>query len=82
MPLAWVPVQERAECPRCGFAGERWGLPSVAPCPRCAAPLRPRTTLELDRAPTQLDLQSLGIPPREVLAVRTPGGIECVELAF
>jgi molybdopterin/thiamine biosynthesis adenylyltransferase len=80
VPLAWMPVQERVECRRCGFAEERWGLPSVTPCPRCRAPLRPRTTLELDRAPGKLPLRELGIPLREILAVRTPGGMAVIEL--
>jgi hypothetical protein len=81
VPLAWTPVMERVECRRCKFAEERWGLPEISPCPRCESPLRPRTTLELDRAPGALRLNDIGIPPREILAVRAPDGMIAIELA-
>jgi molybdopterin/thiamine biosynthesis adenylyltransferase len=80
VPLAWMPVQERVECRRCGFTEERWGLPFIVPCPRCETGLRPRTTLELDRAPGDILLKELGIPPREILAVRTSDGMIVIEL--
>jgi molybdopterin/thiamine biosynthesis adenylyltransferase len=80
-PLAWMPVMEGVVCRRCRFTEDRWGLPAVSPCPRCQTPLRPRTTLELDRVPGHLRLKELGIPPREILAVRTPSGMKSVELA-
>jgi molybdopterin/thiamine biosynthesis adenylyltransferase len=79
-PLAWSPVQERVECRQCGFREERWSLPAPAPCPRCGSPLIPRTTLELAGAPAQLPLRALGIAPREIVAVRTPRGLDWVEL--
>jgi hypothetical protein len=79
-PLLWEPVQQRAECPVCGFAEDRWGLPGVGPCPNCGADLRPRTTLELSAAPGELTLEALGVPPREVLAVRSKAGMSWVEL--
>lgn len=81
VPLAWDPVQSRVECPACGFAEERWGVPSVVPCPRCGQDLRPRTTLELVAAPGSLLLHELGIAPREILAVRGTDRLRWIELA-
>jgi len=52
-----------------------------AACPRCSAPLRRRTTLELASVGGEVPLAGLGIPPREILAVRTAGKLEFVELA-
>jgi molybdopterin/thiamine biosynthesis adenylyltransferase len=80
IPLSWMPVMERVECRRCGFAEVRWGLPYISPCPRCESALRPRTTLELDRAPDDVLLKDLGIPPREILAVRTKRGMISIAL--
>ncbi len=80
VPLAWEPFLEGVECPSCGFAEERWGSPEAVPCPRCGAALRPRTTLELGSAAEELPLSSLGVAPREILAVRGADGIQWVEL--
>ncbi|WP_295435566.1 hypothetical protein [uncultured Thiodictyon sp.] len=65
-------VRDGANAPSRGSYGDA--------CPRCGAPLRPRTTLELDRAPPDLSLATLGLAPREVLAVRTAEGWDWVEL--
>ncbi|NEO46507.1 MAG: ThiF family adenylyltransferase [Moorea sp. SIO4A3] len=80
VPLAWEPVQQGVECFYCGFAENRWGLPSVEMCPQCQKPLRPRTTLELDQVPEDLILSMLGIPPGEILGVRTQDGLKWFEL--
>jgi hypothetical protein len=80
MPLAWNPVQLRVECSRCGFAEERPGLVEAADCPRCAARLRSRTTLELSRAPLDMTLAQLGIPAQEILACRGKNCLSFVEL--
>ncbi|OAD23569.1 hypothetical protein THIOM_000596 [Candidatus Thiomargarita nelsonii] len=81
IPLAWEPIQQRVECPHCGFQQSRWGIPTITPCPQCGTTLRSRTTLELHEAPGHLKLVELGIAPREILAVRTANGIEWVELS-
>jgi len=81
-PLVWSPIQERLECPGCDYREVSWGLPSKAKelCPRCSRVLRPRTTLELVSVPGDMELAALGIPPREILAVRVQQGIEWYEL--
>lgn len=79
-PLAWNPVQLRVECPRCGFAEERPGLVEEADCPRCAARLRSRTTLELSQAPLDMTLAELGIPAQEILACRGKNCLSFIEL--
>lgn len=81
VPLAWSPVQCRADCRRCGSQDAKWGVPTLEHCPHCGGPLQPKTVLELDHAPDHACLESLGVAPREVLAVRVEGGIENVELA-
>lgn len=81
-PLAWEGFQERVECRACGFAEARFGsADSRPPCPRCGAPLVPRTTLELATAPAGQTLRSLGVAPREILAVRSRTGLDWIELA-
>ncbi|MGK7874144.1 MAG: ThiF family adenylyltransferase [Xenococcaceae cyanobacterium] len=80
VPLAWEPVQQSVECSHCGFGETRWGLPSIDICPQCQKPLRPRTTLELDKVPDHLTLSRLGIPTQEILAVRTQDGLKWFEL--
>ncbi len=81
VPLAWHPIRRAAVCRSCGHQEAGWGLPTVAPCPRCGAALQPRTTLELADAPPTLRLEALGIPPEEILAVRGAEGIYAVGLA-
>lgn len=75
-PLAWEPLQERVECSRCGRRETRCGVGprTPVPCPECGAPARVWKTAELGRAPADAVLRDLGIPPREILAVRTSGG--------
>lgn len=81
VPQVWEAVQERVECRGCGFREPRWGVPEAAACPRCGTALWPRTRLSLDTAPADLRLSALGIPPREILPVLSPGGgVRCVEL--
>ncbi|MEM7578393.1 MAG: ThiF family adenylyltransferase [Cyanobacteria bacterium P01_A01_bin.80] len=80
IPLVWEPVQKLVECSRCDFQETRWGLPSVDPCPQCQSPLRPRTTVELDDVPGDMKLAQLGIPPREILAVKTNDDWKWLEL--
>ena len=82
VPLAWTPIQLAVVCRRCGFREDRLGLVAAADCPGCGAPLGARTTLELNRAPQSQTLARLGIPARELLAVRRPDGIEIVELVL
>jgi hypothetical protein len=79
-PLLWSPVQYRADCRRCGYHDERWRQPRVESCPRCAGQLFPQTTVELTKTPDQMSLAELGVPPREILPVRFPGGMRAVEL--
>lgn len=74
VPLAWSPVQKHVECPGCAFKEISWRLPENRPCPQCGEALRSRTTLELDEVPGTLKLAHLGIPPREILAVRMQEG--------
>jgi molybdopterin/thiamine biosynthesis adenylyltransferase len=78
--LAWEPVQRLAECSNCGYCAGRWGIPSLEACPQCGSQLWPRTTLELDDAPEDLTLASLGVAPREILTVRSPEGLQWFEL--
>lgn len=78
--LAWAPVQERIECLACGLRTTAWGLPGIAGCPRCRAPVLPRTTLDLDEAPDEIALEALGIAPREILPRRRDGGFQWFEL--
>lgn len=77
---AWQPVQERVECPGCGFAEERWAIPRRARCPCCDAFLRTRTTLDLHSVPRDITLSEVGIPPREILYVKEPCGEAWVEI--
>jgi len=80
VPLVWEPVQKLVECSHCEFHETRWGLPAVDLCPQCQKPLRPRTTIELDEVPDDVKLAELGIPPREILVVRTVNGWQWFEL--
>lgn len=72
IPLLWEAVTRSAECPRCGFATDDWLLTLPMQCPNCAFGWQPWTTLELHEAPGKLCLRELGVPPRDILAVRTP----------
>lgn len=82
-PLAWNPIQLRAACLRCGFVDQQPCVLSATTltCPRCAAALRSRTTLELTALALETRLRDVGIPEREILAVRTGKGVEFVELS-
>ena len=81
-PLAWTPVVVSAACPACSFRAENpTAADAPAACPRCAAPLRRRTTLELADVAGGTVLAAIGVAPREILAVRTAGGLAFVELA-
>jgi molybdopterin/thiamine biosynthesis adenylyltransferase len=74
-PLLWEATVRSVLCPKCNFFEERWGRASkTLRCPNCGATMRPSTTLELDRAPEHLSLASLGVAPREILAVRKDDG--------
>jgi hypothetical protein len=79
--LAWAPVQSAISCRACRRSWPGWGLAAPRVCPECGGATRPRTTLELNRAPAEMPLSSLGIAPREILAVRTDQGHVWVELA-
>ena len=79
-PLLWDAAQSGMECPACGYEETRWGRAMVASCPRCGTPVRPRTTLDLQEAPGDTCLASLGVAPREILAIRTCDEINYVEL--
>jgi molybdopterin-synthase adenylyltransferase len=80
VPLAWTPFQLAVTCRRCGFRAPRPGRIAAADCPRCGAPLQPRTSLELNQAPQGAKLRTLGVPAAEILAVRRPTGLDYVEL--
>lgn len=80
VPLVWEPVQKLVECLHCDFQEIRWGLSSVDLCPQCQNYLRPRTTIELDDVPDNVKLAELGIPPREILTVKTINGWHWFEL--
>jgi hypothetical protein len=81
MPLAWHPVQNRAECLCCEYQNALWKLPEQQACPQCGATLRIHTTLELANAPDSMSLAQLGIAPQEILAVRGENGIFWIELS-
>ncbi len=81
IPLLWEPAQWGVVCDRCGFAECRWSLPESRACPQCGDALRRRTTYELRDAPDDITLTALGVPPREILAVRTRSGWKWVELS-
>lgn len=78
--LAWSPILCRLACPRGHYTEERWGRPEVRPCPSCGTLMRPRTTLELDRAPEGARLSDLGVAPGEILPVRAGETMACAEL--
>ncbi len=81
-PLAWEAFLERVECTVCDFADERFGLlDRQPPCPCCGKALRPRGNLEIDVAPADATLQSLGVASREILAVHDDHGVSWIELA-
>jgi molybdopterin/thiamine biosynthesis adenylyltransferase len=79
-PLTWEAVQRKISCTHCGFEESRWGFPILSGCPQCGERIRPHTTLELDIAPGDLSLAALGIPPCEILTIRTAEGLKWVEL--
>ncbi len=78
--LAWTPVQRGLYCTKCRHRETRWGIPSIEICPECGDVYRPRTTVELDDVPESLALETIGIAPREILAVRQKTGLEWIEL--
>lgn len=81
-PLTWTPVVLSVCCPACAYADfQPTAADASAACPRCAAPLRRRTTLELTRVPPATVMAAVGVPPREILAVRGVDRIDFVELA-
>lgn len=80
VPLTWEPIQASIDCSNCGHQEERWGKAPLRDCPKCGKTVRSHTTLELDRVPDYLTLTSLGIPPQEILTIRTPSGLQWVEL--
>lgn len=81
-PVAWEEIERGRECARCGHSEEIWRPAGTGPdtCPRCGDRFWPLTTLELDAAPAELELATLGIPPREILAIRLADAWEWVEL--
>lgn len=81
IPYAREPVQHRAECHTCGYQSERWQVPQLEACPNCRDMLLPRTTLMLENAPLDVSIATLGIPPREILPVKTATGFVYIELA-
>ncbi len=80
VPLVWEPIQKLVECTHCDFQEIRWGLAVMDLCPYCENVLRPRTTIELDEVPDDIKLETLGIPPGEILAVRIDNTWQWVEL--
>jgi molybdopterin/thiamine biosynthesis adenylyltransferase/predicted Zn-ribbon and HTH transcriptional regulator len=78
--LSYEAVQTGMQCQQCGYKESRWGVPQAALCPHCTTPLIIKTTLELSAIPDNIKLVDLGIPPREILPVRTAEGIRWVEL--
>ncbi len=79
-PLLWDPARSCGRCEACGHeAGFLAPLSEIA-CPQCGAKLICRTTLELSSVPRELKLASIGIAPREILAVRTARGMSFHEL--
>lgn len=80
-PLAWSPVQNRVDCPQCGYQEIAWKLPEPQECPQCSAAMHIHTTLELAAAPATITLAQLGVAPREILAVRGAEGIGWFELS-
>ncbi len=80
-PLLWEPVQYQAECTACGYSSMYWQLPRIEPCPDCGKELRPRTTPDLSDAPGEMTLAELGIPPNEIIPVRTKNGFRWIEIS-
>lgn len=80
VPFVWEPVQKLVECTNCNFKETRWGIASIDLCPQCQNPLRPRTTIELDDVPGHVKLAEVGIPPHEILTVRTVNGWQWFDL--
>ncbi len=81
-PLSWNPIRLQSECSQCGFKVKKPGpLPATEDrCPNCSTVLRSRTTLEVTDTLADIRLIDLGIPEREIVAVRTTEGFEFVEL--
>lgn len=80
VPLAWNPFQIASQCRNCGYNEARSGRPEQADCPQCGGALLGRTCLEIDRASPDTSLHTLGIAPREILAVRKGAGIRYIQL--
>jgi hypothetical protein len=80
IPLSLFPIQVQANCTKCEFTTSIIQLPQTEKCPNCSATLRSETTLELDNLPDDIKLEDIGIPPREILALRTDNGFEWIEL--
>ena len=78
--LLWRFAESEAECRVCGFREQRWREAWPRPCPSCGAPLLLETTLETSAAPGDVTLTELGVPEREILAVRTRDGYSWIEL--
>lgn len=79
-PLLWDGVQYGLQCRVCGFTATAWQLPAPAACPACGRPAVPKQTLELMEAPAGALLADLGVPPREILPVRSADGFYLLEL--
>jgi molybdopterin/thiamine biosynthesis adenylyltransferase len=81
VPVLWHPVVRARTCRACGFSDEPWRGDVEPVCPKCGRWLLPRSVLEIGGdVPRDRTLGELGIPPYEILAVRTSGGIRYVEL--
>jgi molybdopterin/thiamine biosynthesis adenylyltransferase len=79
--LLWHPVVRSRTCRTCGFTDQPWRTEISPACPACGRWLLPRTVLEIgEELPEDRTLQELGIPPREILPVRTGGGVRFIEL--
>lgn len=79
-PLLWEPIQYLAECQQCGFQEDRWQVARIEICPNCGWELRPRTTVDLSKAPPEIKLETLGIPPKEILPVFNEEVVSWVEI--
>lgn len=80
-PMAWTPIVIAVRCLACGHRGSGPAAADAsAICPDCGAPLRRRTTQDLTQVDGNAVLADLGIPPREILAVRSDNAFDFVEL--
>jgi molybdopterin/thiamine biosynthesis adenylyltransferase len=80
VPLSWSPIQTSLYCSKCKHSQKKWGLPSNEKCPKCNELMFPRTTLEIKDVPDNITLETLGIAPCEIIAIRFTKGLTWVEL--